>query len=170
MGALGVIFLFLGSFAYGAILAAPWLPVRRGDVGRMLNTAGIKPGMVVYDLGSGDGRIVVEAAKRFGAKAVGYEVALLPFFWSRVKIMMNGVSGLAQIRYKNFFHASLTDADVVCAFLSPWAMRKLEPKFERELKAGARVISYVFALPTWKPDFTDKDNPQSLAIFFYTKK
>jgi hypothetical protein len=80
-----VIFLVLGTFALGGILAAPWVPLWQKDIRRMLKLANVKPGETVYDLGAGDGRIVIMAGKEFGAKAIGYEIAILPYLAARVK-------------------------------------------------------------------------------------
>ena len=161
--------LVLGTFAWGGILAAPWIPVWKKDIKRLLDLAQIKPGETLYDLGAGDGRIVIMAAKEYNAIAVGYEIASLPYFLAYIKILVLGLRGKASFRYRNFFKADLSQADIIVTFLTPPAMEKLKPKFERELKPGARVVSYAFSIKGWEPKQKSKPNKKTTAIYFYQR-
>lgn len=167
---LALIFLVLGTLAYAAIVAAPWMPLRRRDISRVLTLANIRSGEKLYDLGSGDGRIVIAAAKDFQAQSTGFEIAFLPFLYSFVKIKMLGMGKFARVHFKNFFRADLGNADVVITFLMPKAMKKLKQKFETELKPGTRVITCAWSIPGWKPDLVDKPNSQEISMYVYTVK
>lgn len=166
---LSFLFLVLGTFAWGGILAAPWIPVWRKDLKRLLDLADIKPGETLYDLGAGDGRIVIMAAKEYNAKAVGYEIASLPYFFAYIKILVLGLRGKAKFKYRNFFKEDLSGADVIVTFLTPPAMEKLKPKFEKELKPGARVVSYAFSIKGWEPKQKSKPDKKTTAIYLYQR-
>ena len=164
-----LVVVILGTFAYGGISAAPWVPVWQRDVERMSALAKIKPGEIVYDLGAGDGRIVITAAKQYGAQATGFEIAVLPFIIGYIRIQLAGVQKKARLRYRNFYNQDLSTADVIFAFLTPPAMEKLKPKFEKEIKSGCRIVSYAFAVPGWEPTTVDKPNQKTTAIYLYQR-
>lgn len=171
---LGTIFLFflflaLATFALGGILAAPWVPLKKSDIMRMLKLAEVKPGEIVYDLGAGDGRIIIIAADEFKANATGFELAILPYLVGLIKIILRGLGGKAVLKYRNFYYQDLGQADVVCAFLAPKAMIKLKPKLEKEIKPGGRIVSAVFSIPDWQPKKIDKPNKKAFAIYLYQK-
>ncbi len=165
-----VVLVILGTMAWGGLSAAPWVPLWRKDTMRMLAVAAVKPGETVVDLGAGDGRIIIAAARHYQAKGLGYEVAVLPYSIGFVKIRVLGLTRSVQLKYANFFKADLSQADVVCAFLTPAAMAKLKPKFEREIKPGARIVSYAFKIPDWQPIKIDKPNKNLANIYLYQKK
>lgn len=163
------LFIILGTFALGGISAAPWVPLWQKDSRRMLEVAGLKPGEELVDLGAGDARIVAIAAKDFGADAIGYEIAILPYFLGHIRILTKGLGGRAKLKYRNFFKQDLSSADVICAFLTPQAMKKLKPKFEKEVKPGARIVSYAFSVPGWQPTKIDKPSKKTTAIYLYQR-
>ena len=165
--ATAVVIALLATMAWGGVLAAPWLPLPRADVERLLALAKLRPGERLYDLGCGDGRILTLAARRYGAQAVGYEVSLLPYLLAWGRIMTAGVRRSVRLRYRNFFTQPLGDAAVVTAFLTPRAMAKLGPKLAIELPPGCRVVSYAFPIPGWTPSVVDKPTPRSIAIYRY---
>jgi len=164
-----VIFIVLGTLALGGYLAAPWVPLWKPDIRRMLTLAELKPGEALYDLGAGDGRMLIMGAREFGSRGVGYEIAVLPYLIGRVIIWARGLSGKVRLRYKNFYTAELGNADVVTLFLMPKATAKLKPKFERELKPGCRVVSYSFQIPGWQPTKVDKPNQQLASVYLYVR-
>ena len=143
--------------------AAPWVPTRRRDMERILALAQIRPGEIFYDLGCGDGRLVVEAA-RAGAIAVGFDISLLPFLMARIRLAAERSS--AMVRFKNFFRQDLSKADIVYLFLTPTAMPKVRKKFARELKKGTRVISYAFTIPGLELVAADK-RPGRQSVYLY---
>ncbi len=160
-----LLLIFLGTAVYAGVRGAPWVGSRKKDVQRFLKIADIKPGQVVYDLGSGDGRIVIAAAK-IGARAIGLEVSLLPYLLSKIKQGWAHLPNLT-IKYKDFFREDLSSADIVYIFLTAKAHRRLKEKLEKELKSGAKVITYVWPIPGWQPIKKDKPGAQSIALYLY---
>lgn len=119
----------------------------------MLKLAGVAAGDVVYDLGSGDGRIVLAAARLPGVRAVGIEIDAERVRAAREAASKAGLAGRAEFRRQDFFETGLGEATVVTLFLLADQNRKLRPKLWRELRAGARVVSYCFDMgPEWKPE------------------
>jgi tRNA A58 N-methylase Trm61 len=164
----GVLIFIAGlTAAWGGLRAAPYLPTRQQDVERMLKLANIQPGEVVYDLGAGDGRFMITAAQRYGARAIGYEISLLPYLAARWRMWRAQVGQQATIRAKDFFHTDLSDANVVVCFLTPGAMKKLGQKFKRELRPGTRIVSYAFSIADWTPEVKDKPDPKTMSVYLY---
>jgi precorrin-6B methylase 2 len=157
---IGVIF---GVFMLGTtIVGAGWEPTSRRKVRKMLEMSGAGPSDVVYDLGSGDGRIVLEAARTFHAKAVGVEADPLRVLFSRLAVALHHLKGRVRIVWGNFFHVNLSEATIVTLFLSQGTNKKLEAKLLAELKPGTRVISYVWTFDDWTPISKDIDDELSL--------
>jgi ribosomal protein L11 methylase PrmA len=126
---------------YAMWFGAPWVPTPIEAVRKMLKEAKIKKGQKVYDLGCGDGRFVIEAAKQ-GAKGIGFEIS--PLIWL-LAITRNTLNGLpAKILLKSFWNRDLSDADVICLYLLPKSMPSLVKKFKKELKKGTLIVSYAF--------------------------
>lgn len=157
-----------GTAAWAGWRAAPYVPTRSADVERMLRLAAVQPGEVVYDLGAGDGRFVLAAAQR-GAQAVGFEISVLPFLVAWLRTRSQRSPSRAQIRWQDFFHQDFSRADVIVCFLTPGAMAQLGPKLRRELKPGARIVSYAFAIPDWTPVTKDKPTPRTMAVYLYRR-
>lgn len=130
-----------------------FVPTPPAVVAAMLDLAEVTDKDTVYDLGSGDGRIVIAAAKR-GAKAVGYEVRPELLAQGRESIVKEGVKDHAEIREGDLFEADLSPASVVTLYLLPSLNLKLMPKLQKELKPGSRIVSHAFDMGTWKPDAT----------------
>jgi SAM-dependent methyltransferase len=152
-----VIMLLLTNFIYGAFRYVPYVPSKREAVKKMLKIANIRSGETVYDLGCGDGRLVITAAKEHDAKATGYEAALSIYLLAKLK---NAVSrSKAIISPQNFFSVDMSDADVVFCYLFPHVMNKLKKKFEQELKPGTRVISNSFEIKGWIPTRVEQTYP-----------
>jgi SAM-dependent methyltransferase len=169
-----IIFLFIliivfGTAAIAGFKAAPFVPTRGKDIKRFLNFGQIKPGQLVYDLGAGDGRLVLALARDYQARVVGFELSLLPYLWAKIKIKFSGLSGRANIVYKDFYQADLSKADAVVCFLTPMAMNKLKPKFEKELKKNAKVVSYAFEIKGWPNRDVSKPQPDDTAIYRHVK-
>ena len=155
-------FLFMGTFAYAGIKAAPWFPTWSRDINRFLKLADIKPGQKFYDLGCGDGKLVF-AATGAGAKAVGFEISLLPYLIAKTRSF--GIHN-SEIKFKDFWNQNLSDADVVYLFLTPKVNPKAKLKLGIELKKGAKVIAYTWPIEGWQPIKEDspKDRP---AMYLY---
>ncbi len=162
-----VVLIVAGSAAWAGWRAAPYVPTRQHDVERMLRLAELKAGEIVYDLGAGDGRFILTAAKRYQAKATGYEISLLPYWVAKLRIWRAHIGNLATMKAKDFFHVDLSDANVVVCFLTPGAMKKLGEKFKRELKPGTRVVSFAFSIAGWTPVLKDKPDSRTMAVWVY---
>lgn len=141
---------------------APFVATPTPVVRQMLVLADLKPGEVLYDLGSGDGRAVIMAAKDFGAKSVGIELRE-----DLAKRALNSIQELhlgekTQIIQKDIFNVNLSTANVVFLYLTTSANEKIKSKLEAELKAGARVVSHDYEILGWKPSKIDNfcENPK----------
>ena len=130
---------------------APFDPTPQEVVEKMLGLAGVKKNDVVYDLGSGDGRVVITAAKKYGAKAVGFEIDPGLVKLARENVQREKLQNLVEIRQQDFMTAELSNATVVSLYLSYEGNLALRPKLTRELKPGARVVSYAYDMGDWQP-------------------
>ena len=149
MNTIGIIIVIIGIivmfyFFWPMIKGAPWVPTRMKKVRYMLSLADIQPDEVLYDLGCGDGRFIVKAARKFGVKAVGIEINLLLYLWCQLIITILRLRRRVKIIYGNFFKCNLSNADVVICYLLPETNNRLEDKLIKELKPTARVISNSF--------------------------
>ena len=117
----------------------------------MLRRAELKAGELLYDLGSGDGRILVAAARDFGANAVGVELDEERAQESLQKVRQLGLQDKVWVIQGDFMNVDVSDADVITAYLTEQGNEILRPKLERELKPGARVVSHNFELRGWTP-------------------
>jgi len=141
----------------------------------MLQLAELKPGEVLFDLGAGDGRTVIMAAKAFGARAVGVELREDLAKKALGTIHDNGLADRVTIVNGDMFNVNLTSADVVFLYLTTSANEKIRPKLETELKQGVRVVSHDYEIVGWKPLKVENfcENPQmgypSHTIYLYKK-
>ena len=127
-----------------------YIPTPQPVVEAMLALAQVKPGDVVYDLGSGDGRVVITAAKKFGAEGVGIEIDPALVRQATANAAAAGVANRVRFVNQNLFEADLSKATVVTLYLLQSLNEQLRPKLVRELKPGARVVSHVFNMgPEW---------------------
>jgi len=132
-----------------------YIPTPSEVVTAMLRMAKVGKDDVVYDLGSGDGRIVIAAVKEFGAKrGVGIEVDAARIQEANALARQAGVSNRVEFRRQDFFETSLREATVVALYLGEAINLRLRPKLQAELRAGARVVSHAFHMGDWIPDDT----------------
>ena len=129
----------------------PHIPTPEDIIPQMLRMASVKPDELVYDLGSGDGRLVIAAARDFGARAVGVELRMRLVKECRRKVREMGLAGRVKITSKNFKRVSLRKADVLALYLSSYTLNLLTPKFTKELRSGVRVVNFDYPVPDWKP-------------------
>ncbi len=142
----------------------PFVPSPQEVVDKMIELAGVKKDDVVYDLGSGDGRIVIAAAKK-GAKAVGFEIDPELLMTSRENIRKAGAEDRAEIRNQDILTVDLSDASVVTMYLLPEVNLKLKPRLLSQLKPGSRVVSHSFDMGDWKPDKTARVNGRTIYLW-----
>jgi len=147
---------------------APYVVSPQEIVDRMLELADLKPGEKLYDLGSGDGRILITAVVRFKAKAVGVEISDVLVASTNDRIRRLGLDNDARVIHGNFLDADLSPADVVTLYLATDANELLRPNLEKFLRNGARVVSHEYAMPGWKPKLVEKDPERhGHTIFLY---
>ena len=139
-----------------SIYIAPFVPTPQEVVDRMLELAQVNQGDLLYDLGSGDGRIVITAAKRYGARAVGFEIDHALVIDSQRSIKEAGVEALAEIREEDIRTLDLSAASVLTMYLYPGANLRLRAEILRQLKPGSRVVSHDFGMGDWKPDLVER--------------
>jgi precorrin-6B methylase 2 len=129
----------------------PYVPTPQEVVERMLELAQVKKGDVVYDLGSGDGRIVVTAAKKYGVRAIGFEIDPERIKESAENIKKAGVGHLVEIRQQDIRTVDLSPASVVTMYLLPEVNLMIRPNIWKQMKPGSRVVSHDFDMGDWKP-------------------
>lgn len=134
----------------------PYVDTRQEVVERMLEMAEVSEDDVVYDLGSGDGRIVITAAEQFGARGVGVEIDSGRVEEARENAQEAGVSDRVEFRHGDMYEADFSDATVVTLYLLPTANLKLRPELFSQLDPGDRVVSHDFDMGEWKPDRTEE--------------
>lgn len=144
------------SMLWPLAIGAAYSPSSMKVVRKMLDMAEVGSEDLVYDLGSGDGRIVIEAANKYHALGVGVEADPLRVMWSRLKIIKLGLQQQVKIVWGNLFHQNLSHATVVVLFLWSRTNEKLKDKLQTELEPGTRVVSYVWKFNGWDPVKVDK--------------
>ena len=150
----------LGALAFGAAgcstpgvkLDAPYVSTPYEVVEEMLRLAAVRPGDMVYDLGCGDGRIVISAAERFGARGVGIDIDPRRIAEASANARRAGVSDRVRFTQQDLFKTDFSDASVVALYLYPELNAKLRPKLQFELKPGTRIVSHEYGIGDWKPD------------------
>jgi predicted RNA methylase len=135
---------------------APSYPTPQAVVERMLALADVRPGEMVYDLGCGDGRIVITAATKFSARAVGVEIRRDIYETTLARVASLGLSSHVRIVHGDALKTDLTSADVVTLYLLTSSNERLRPVLEAQLRPGARVVSHDFEIRGWKPEQTEK--------------
>jgi tRNA A58 N-methylase Trm61 len=130
---------------------APFVQTPLEVAKKMIQLADLKPGQKLFDLGAGDGRLVIMAAQDTGASAVGVEMREDLIERARTEIKKLNLEGKVTMIHDDFFNVDLSEADVVTLYLTTSGNERLRPKLERELKKGAKVISHDFKVGSWKP-------------------
>lgn len=134
----------------------PYVPTATPVVNKMLEMADVDGDDLVYDLGSGDGRIVIQAAKRYGARGVGIEIDPELVEKARAKARAAGVSDRVQFRQADLFETDFSDATVVTMYLLPSVNKELRPQLFEQLAPGTPVVSHDFDMGAWEPEQTAK--------------
>jgi predicted RNA methylase len=154
---------------------APFVPSPNLVVEYMLKLADLKTGEVLFDMGAGDGRTVIIAAKTFGARSVGVELREDLAKRAMSTVHENGLENRVTIINEDMFKVNLTSADVVYLYLTTSANEKIRPKLESDLKKGARIVSHDYEIVGWRPEKVENfcENPKlgypSHTIYLYRK-
>jgi protein-L-isoaspartate O-methyltransferase len=157
------------------LFIAPFVASPLPVVKQMLTLAQLQPGEMLYDLGCGDGRVVIMAAQEFGARSVGVEMREDLAKQALVKISELSLDGQVEIINGDMFKVDLAQADVVTLYLTTSANDKVKPKLESELKLGTRVVSHDYEILGWRPVKIDNfcENPRlgypSHTIYVYKR-
>jgi len=133
-------------------LDVPYVPTPNPVVDAMLKLAGVKGADTVYDLGCGDGRIVITAAKTYGAKGVGVDINPERIQEARANAKSANVEDKVQFQENDLFNADIKDATVITLYLLPDVNQRLRPKLLQDLKPGTRIVSHSFDMGDWKPE------------------
>ncbi len=143
----------------------PYVPSGRASLRNLFQKFPFRKGELVYDLGCGDGRFLIQVEKKFGLRGIGYEVAPLPYL---IAVLYRFFSrSNAQIRFGNFFRADISDADIIFCYLFPEIVEKVYQKMIRECRPGTRLISNTFSLPNIKPIEIYYDAQKRPQIYIY---
>lgn len=147
-----------------------FVPTPEPVVNRMLTMAKVGPDDVVYDLGCGDGRIAVAAARDFGARAVCVDIDPQRIAEARANVKRAGVEDKVDIRQGDLFEIDVSPATVVSLYLLESLNLRLRPKLQRELRPGARIVSQSFSMGDWRPDAEDTVNGTQVYLWKIGKK
>lgn len=134
----------------------PYIPTPMDVIDRRLQLTQTKPGDVVYDLGSGDGRIVIEAAKRYGVRGVGIEINPDLVAKARSNAFREKMDKIVEFRARDALTVNVSEATVVMHYMLPEFNAKLRPTFDRQLRSGSRVVSHDFEIAGWTPVRTEQ--------------
>lgn len=167
----GLFALLIGIVSGGAFVFAgqqkdvPYVPTPQPVVDKMLDLAAVTKGDIVYDLGSGDGRIVITAAKKYGVRGVGVDIDPERIKEANANAVLAGVSDKVKFLEQDLFKTDLKEATVVTLYLLPDVNLKLRPKLWQELKPGTRVVSHAFDMGDWAPQ--QKVEVEGKTIYFW---
>jgi hypothetical protein len=154
---------------------APFYPTPESVVRKMLELGELKAGEWHYDLGSGDGRIVIMAAQKFGANSVGYEISDELHQKSMGRIKELGLEKKATIKKQDLMTADFSKPDLITVYLLPSSNDKVQPLLEKQMRKGSRVVSHDFEFSAWKPDKTitvednDDGNGRTHTLYLYRR-
>ena len=155
--------LLAGMVILPIFFGAPWHPLMPGTIRRILRFAEVGPGETVCDLGCGEGRVLITAAKEFSARAMGVEIDPFKIVLARLLTKINGVDDRVNIVRGNLFDFDPGSADVLYLYLTHQAMDKLFPEILKKLKPSVRIVSYRFCLRGMTPEKVSEDK----TLFLY---
>ncbi len=151
---------------------APYVPTPAPVVEKMLALAGVGPKDVVYDIGCGDGRMIIAAAKTYMARGVGIDIDPQRIEESRANAKKEGVEGLTRFLCLDATKAHIAEATVLALYLLPESLESLKPLFERELRPGTRIVSHNYRIPGWDERITvsevvpvDEGRPHKIILY-----
>lgn len=169
LGAILLLFIVIccSSLVFSVLSFAPWVPSRNRDLARIFKLADLKEGQTFYDLGCGNGKVVIYARDNYKAKAIGLEISLPLYLICWLRQAFKRKANL-EFKFKNLFKENLSAADAVYFFGMPETInKKLAIKLKQELKPGAKIISYSFKLEDWTAKVIDKPTKNDLPVYLY---
>lgn len=157
--------LLLAAIVIGpAMFGSPWHPISRKDLKRALDFCGAQAGERIIDLGSGDGRVLITAAKNYGLVGTGIEIDPLKVWLANLRVRFAGVQDKVKIERANIFDTDYREADILFIYLTHQAIDKLFPKILEQLKPNAKILCYRFCIQGMAPDKVSADQ----TLFLYT--
>jgi SAM-dependent methyltransferase len=156
---LGVLWVIVPAF-----FGAPTKPTAPDRIRKALKLVNLQPGETLYDLGAGDGRVLLIAAREFGARAVGIEIGPLQCAVIGLRLIASGLGNKAQLKWGNYFTTDVSGADVVFIYATSREMARLASHLSSQMKPEARVVSISADFPEWEPAVFDEED----LIFIYT--
>jgi hypothetical protein len=139
-----------------ALYGLPPVPTKPERIRKALKLVNLQRNEVLYDLGAGDGRVLLIAAREFGAQAVGIEVGPIQCALIWLRTVASGFRSQIKVKWKNFYKVDLHDADVVFVYATSTEVMKLAPHLEKQLKKGSRLVSISADFPEWEPSAMDE--------------
>lgn len=138
-----------------ALYGLPPIPTNPERIRKALKLAKLQPNEILYDLGAGDGRVLLIAARDFGVQAVGIEIGPIQCVLIWLRAVASGFGSKIDVRWENFYKANLSDADVVFIYATSKEVMKLAPHLEKQMKQGARLVSISADFHEWEPQVFD---------------
>ncbi len=151
-------------------LDVPYVPTPQAVAEQMLAIADVNKNDVLYDLGSGDGRIVIAAAQKYGTRGVGIDINPERIKEANANARQAGVTDDVEFRQQDLFQTDLSEATVVTLYLLPEVNLKLRPKLLKELKPGTRIVSHAFDMGDWQPERVEKVDGSTIYYWVVPKK
>ncbi len=167
---IGLFLSALIAVLYGlpAIIAVGPIPSHKKGIDMALELANIKPGEKFYDLGCGDGRVLIRAVEKYDCYGIGYELVFPYYLAAKLRVKLSGKSGKIEIRCRNLFRADIQNADVIFCFLTPKLMQKVGKMIEEaRLKKRVRIVSYAFSIKGLKPVKKINSSKDNWNIYLY---
>ena len=146
-----------------AFLGAPWSPTPKKTIEAMFKLAKLKKGDKFYDLGSGYGRVLVSAAKKYHTESIGVEIDPIKVFISRICIKLFGLNSIISVKQGNLFKFDYSNADVIFVYLLLPTNKRLEGEFKKNLKKGTKIITHAFTFPGWR--MTGKNEKYDIYLY-----
>lgn len=157
----------IGSIAWAAASLAPWVPTHSKDLERIMQLFALQPGQILYDLGCGDGKVVLYGSRRYALQGIGIELALPFYYICQLRGWLSRTTNCS-FRFGDLFNQDLSNANGVYIFGMPKKLQqRLVTKLKTELKPGTRVVSCAFQIKGLTPVLVNKPSEQDLALYLY---
>ncbi len=150
-----------------ALASSPWVPSRKKDLRRIYKAIDPKPNEKIYDLGSGDGRLLLYLAKKSQARIIGIELSFFYLIISKIKVYLNGLKERVLVRWGDFYREKMHDADKIFFYLTKRASQEIAQKLSQELKEGTKIITYHYPIEGWEHVRVIQNKKTDLPIFIY---